>query len=354
MPRATPVNSVYGIAGEELTLNPAGFPTEIASLNASGDKVRDVDDVIRYVRTLDDHNRVIALERIGLLGTAITDNNGFFETRSSYDNLNRPVERNNYNSSGNLLANDNGIATVRTLYTAYPDWDQMTEATLMFPDSPLKTKKAAFTRSSAPPISAAFLSVKPTLTMREQLARTMKPAFMNDATDTTITRVLGNQLSEAYSGMDGNPTNQKPFDYAEVTYKYDDKNRVIEKSYFGDDGTPQVVASIGAAIIRQEYDSQGNLVHRQFFDGLGHPSPHVDYGAPAIRIKVDGDTTYISLRNADDQPMKNPIHGYYAFSYKTATDKPLTRTRNLYFDRYGQKLSLTSRASRSSILIFMR
>ena len=37
--------------------------------------------------------------------------------------------------------------------------------------------------------------------------------------------------------------------------------------------------------------------------------------------------------------MKNPISGYYAFSYKTATDHPLSPT-NLYFDRHGRLMSL--------------
>ena len=97
---------------------------------------------------------------------------------------------------------------------------------------------------------------------------------------------------------------------------------MIEKAYFGDDGTPQIPPNLGAAMIRQEYDAQGNLVRRQFFDGQGHPSPHVQYGAPAIRIKVEGDTTIVTLRNGKDQPMKNPINGYYAFSYKTSDGPP--------------------------------
>jgi hypothetical protein len=91
-------------------------------------------------------------------------------------------------------------------------------------------------------------------------------------------------------------------------------------------------------MVRQEYDAQGNLVRQRFFDGLGHPSRHVQYGAPGIRIKVDGDTTIVTLRNDKDQPMKHPVNGYYAFSYKTATDRQLSLT-NLYFNQHGRLMS---------------
>ena len=114
---------------------------------------------------------------------------------------------------------------------------------------------------------------------------------------------------------------------------------MIEKDYFGDDGTPQILPDVGAAVIKQQYDDQGNMVRRQFFDGHGHPSPHVRYGVPAIRIKVDGDTTIVTLRNGNDGPMKNPVSGYYAFSYKTATDQPLSLT-NHYYDRHGREMTL--------------
>ena len=66
-------------------------------------------------------------------------------------------------------------------------------------------------------------------------------------------------------------------DFAKVVYKYDDKDRVIEKAFFGDDGTPQIVPDVGAAIIRQTYNQKGELVRREFLDGQRHPSPHVQY-----------------------------------------------------------------------------
>jgi hypothetical protein len=54
---------------------------------------------------------------------------------------------------------------------------------------------------------------------------------------------------------------------------------------------------------------------------------------------VDGDTTYVMLRDAQDQPMKNPVNGYYAFSFKTASDKPLSLT-NKYYDQNERVMSL--------------
>jgi hypothetical protein len=79
-------------------------------------------------------------------------------------------------------------------------------------------------------------------------------------------------------------------------------------------------------------------VRRLFLDGQGHLTPHALFGAPAIRIKVEGDTTIVTLRNENDRPMKDPVHGYYALSYKEG-DRPLTRT-NLYFDRHGRRMTL--------------
>jgi YD repeat-containing protein len=331
-----PAADVEGIEGEELTLNKAGYPTTVTNLDASGGHVRDSSGVIQYVRTLDANNRLIAGRRIGLLGTAITDNNGFFETRTVYDAQGHPMERSNYDSSGNLLNNIDGIADVRTTYTIYPDSTQSIES--YFDSYGL----AAAEKSSGV----------------HQLQRTIDPrGFLLDesyfdttgAPTETIDDAIherrytyddrGNELSQEFFDSDGKPCNQKGVDFARVVYKYDDKNRIIEKAYFGDDGAPQILLSLGAAVIRQEYDSQGNLVHREFFDGQGHPSPHVQYGAPAIRIKVDGDTTIITLRNGRDQPTKNPVNGYYAFSYKTATDHPLSLT-NTYYDRHGREMSL--------------
>jgi hypothetical protein len=79
------------------------------------------------------------------------------------------------------------------------------------------------------------------------------------------------------------------------------------------------------------------MVQRQFFDGQGNPSPHVSYGVPAIRISVQGDIATISLRDAHDEPTRNPIGRYASFSYNTKTDKPLTAF-NKYYDLRGRPM----------------
>ena len=333
-----PVRNVVGIQGEELALNPAGFPTGITNLDAAGDPVRDSSSVIHYARTLDDQNRVIALRRVGLFGTAITDDNGFFETRTIYDQDGHALERSNHDAAGNLLNNDDGIAIVRTINTFNPDSTQCTES--YYDASGL----AAEEKSTGVHQLEQTFDNRGLLLDESYFDASGAPTL---ATDTGIHErrytydARGNELSEEFIDIAGKPMEQKASgsDFARVVYKYDDKNRVIEKAYFGDDGRPQIPLNLGAAVIRQEYDADGNLVRRQFFDGQGHPSPHVQYGVPAIRIKVDGDTTIITLRNGNDKPMKNPIGGFYAFSYKTATDKPLS-LKNLYFDRHGRLMSL--------------
>jgi hypothetical protein len=151
----------------------------------------------------------------------------------------------------------------------------------------------------------------------------------------------GNQTSEEFFGVDGKPIDHRLLGFARVIYRYDDKNRVSSKTYVGDDGLPQVVPTIGAAEIRQEYDAQGNIVRRQFFDGQANPSNHAKYNVPAIRIQVVGDTTIVSLRDANDNPARNPINGYASFSYKTATETPLTR-HNRYYDLAGHRMSAFS------------
>jgi YD repeat-containing protein len=148
----------------------------------------------------------------------------------------------------------------------------------------------------------------------------------------------GNETSEEFFGVDGRPIDHRVLGFARVIYRYDDKNRVAAKSYVGDDGLPQVVQNIGAAEIRQEYDAQGNIVRRQFFDGQGNPSNHAIYNVPALRIKVEGDTTIVSLRDANDHPTRNRVNGYASFSYKTATDTPLSR-HNLFYDLNGRRMS---------------
>jgi len=330
-----PISYVDGIQGEELTLNPAGFPTDVTNLDANGAKARDSSGVLHYVRTLDNQNRLVTGRRIGLFGTAITDDNGFFETRTKYDDQSHPIERGNYDASGNLLNNDDGIALVRTTYTLYPDSTQTIES---YFDA---SGQAAEEKSTGIHQRQRTIDNRGLLLDESYFDATGAPTDTNG--DNVHERRYtyddrANQLTEEFFDANGKPVAQKGPDYAKVVYKYDDKNRVIEKAFFGDDGTPQVLLNLGAAVIRQEYDQQGNMVHRQFFDGRGHPSPHVQYGAPAIRIRVDGDTTIVTLRDGKDQPTKNPINGYYAFSYKTATDHPLSLTNN-YYDQHGRVMS---------------
>jgi YD repeat-containing protein len=327
---------VDGIYGEELTLNKAGFPTEVTNLNEAGNPTRDGSGVIHYMRTLDDHNRLIAGKRIGLLGTEITDDNGFHETRTVYDAQGRPMERDNYDSSGSLLNNNDGVASVRTTYTLYPDSIVSIES--YFDASGLSAEEK----------STGVHQCQRTIDQRGLL---LDESYFDTTGAPTVTLDTGvherrytyddrgNELTEQFFDTDGKPSNQRGTEYARIIYKYDDKNRVVEKAYFGDDGAPQVVLDVGAAVIRQEYDADGNLVRRLFLDGQGHPSPHVLYGVPGIRIKVDGDNTIVTLRGARDQPSKNPVSGFYAFSYKTATDHPLSLS-NTYYDRHGKEMSL--------------
>lgn len=330
-----PIRYIDGIQGEELTLNAAGFPTDVTNLDETGARARDSNGVLHYVRTLDEHNRLIVGRRIGLFGTAITDDNGFFETRTVYNAEGRPMERGNYDASGNLLDNNDGVALVRTTYTIYPDSTQIIES--YFDASGL----AAEEKSSGAHQCQRTVDQRGFLLDESYFDATGAPTLTNDS-GTHERRYTyddhGNQLSEEYFDTNGKPINQKGLDFARVVYKYDNKNRVIEKAYFGEDGSPQILLNLGAAVVRQEYDAQGNLVRRLFLDGQGHPSPHVQYGAPAIRIKVDGDTTLVTLRNGDDKPMKNPVGGYYSFSYKTATDRPLSLT-NKYYDQHDQLMS---------------
>lgn len=330
-----PASNVDGIEGEELTLNPAGFPTDVTNLDASGARAHDSSGVTHYVRTLDEFNRLIIGRRIGLFGTATTDDNGFFETRTLYDTQGRPMERSNYDAAGNLLNNNEGVAVVRTIYTLDPDSTQSIES--YFDSSGLAVEE----KSSGVHELIRQIDKRGLLVDESYLDVTGAPTVdvesgIHERRYTFDDR--GNELSEEFFGIDGKPADRQTFGFAKVVFKYDDKNRVIERAYFGDDGTPQMLPNLGAAIVRLEYDDQGNVVRQQFFDGLNHPSPHVKYGVPAIRIKITGDRTVVLLRDANDQPMENPVGGYYAFSYKTATDRPLTVT-NYYFGKDGGRLS---------------
>jgi hypothetical protein len=326
---------IDGIAGEELSLNAAGYPTDVTNLDESGGRDRDSSGVIHYVRTLDDHNRLVRGRRIGSFGTAVTDDNGFFETRTVYDDQSRPIERGNYDASGNLLNNNDGVALVRTTYTIYPDAIQTVESYFDSSELPVEEKssgvhelervvdKHGLLRSESYYDTTGAPSV-------DLMGGIHERRYEYDS--------RGNEISEQFFDTDDKPIDQKSSGFARVLYKYDDKNRVIEKDYYGDDGSPQILLNLGAAIVRQEYDDNGSMVRRQFFDGEGHPIPHKVYLAPAIRIKVEGGTTTIYLRDAHDKPMVNPIQGYASFSYKTDTDRPLS-LKNKYYDRQGRLMS---------------
>ena len=336
-----PMRNIDGNQGEELTLNPAGYPIEITNIDESGSPARDSSGVLRYLRTLDSHNRLVLGRRQGLLGTAITDGDGLFETRTVYDTEGRVMERSNYDASGNPLNNNDGVAVIRTMYTIYPDSTETIES--YFDASGV----AAEEKISGVHQRQGVTDQRGLLLDESYFDTTGAPTVSSDSGVHEIRYTYderGNELSRSFFDTDGKPVDERKREFARLVYKYDDKNRISEMAFFGADGTPQIPPNLGAAVIRQDYDAKGNMVRRRFFDGQGHPSPHVQYGAPAIRIEVDGDTTIVRLFNGKDQPMKNPINGYYAFSYKPLTDHPLSPT-NLYFDRHGRHLSYFPRVS---------
>ena len=164
--------------------------------------MRDNNGVIHYVRTLDNHNRVVALRRIGLLGTAITDNYGYFETRTVYDVMGRPMERDNYDASGNPLNNNDGVAIVRTIYT-------------LFPDSTL-TINSFF--------DASGLATEEKSTGAHQIQRT--------------TDQRGLLVDEAYFDTTGAPTATIDEGIHERRYTYDDRGNQLSEEYFDVDGKP--------------------------------------------------------------------------------------------------------------------
>jgi hypothetical protein len=335
-----PVVNTNGVEGEELTLNPAGFPTAVTNLNDSGGHMRDTAGVIRYDRTLDKQSRLVRGRRTGLLGTNIRDNDGDFETRSTYDAQSRRVEYDNYDASGQPIEDDEGVASTRTAYptaaqNSAPAGTETDETYFDATGQPVEEKSTGIHARQRTYDPRGFL-------LTEAYFDTSGAPIADAITGVHECRYVyddkGNESSEEFFGVDGQPKDEKVSGFARVDYRYDDKNRVSEKSYVGDDGLPQILPSVGAAAIRQEYDDQGNIIRRQFFDGQGNPAPHVVYGVPAIRIRIDGDSTVVTLRDAHDELTRNPVNGYATFSYKTATDRPLTR-HNLFYDLRGRPMS---------------
>ena len=335
-----PTADYSGVDGEELTLNAAGFPTDLTNLDAQGARARDSSGVMHHLRVLDDHNRLIVGRRIGVFGNAITDDNGYFETRNVYDADGRLMERGNFDADGKRLDDTDGIAIVRTIYTIYPDSTKTTETYYDASELPAAEKSSGVHQRETTVDKRGLL-------IDEAVFDTTGAPTDSHGDGIHEHRYtyddLGNQTSESFFDNDGKPVNDTQLDCARIEYKYNDKNLIVEKDFFGDDGTPQVLPGIGAAIIRQEYDADGNVVRRQFFDGQGQPSRQTEFGAPAIRIKVDGDTTLVTLRDDKDQPMRDPVHGYYAFSYKVG-DTPLS-PHNRYYDRSGHALAYFPRVS---------
>ena len=331
-------NNINGVAGEELKLNADGYPVSVTNLNDAGGTTRDNDGIVRIERTLDSQSRLVQGRRTGLLGVYITDRGGFFETRTVYDGQGRTVEYDNYDASGKPLNDDDGIASIRTAYAIAPEGSTVTESYFDASGAPAAEKSSGIHQRRMVDDPRGFL-------LSAAYFDTGGAPVTDGATGIHERRLVyderGNQTSEEFFGVDGRPANHRLFGFARVIYRYDDKNRVSSKSYVGDDGLPQVVASIGAAEIRQEYDAQGNIVRRQFFDGQGNPSDNAVYNVPALRIRVDGDTTTVSLRDANDHLARNPINGYASFSYKTASDSPLTR-HNLFYDLKGRRMSAFS------------
>lgn len=330
-----PVSNINGVKGEELTLNAAGFPTTLTNLNESGGHMRDTAGAIRYDRTLDKQSRVVRCRRSGLLGTDIRDDNGDFETRTLYDAQSRPVDYGNYDASGQALEDNEGVASCHTTYATLPGSSQVTEDYFDASGRPTEEKSTGIheRRSTYDPngflISEACFDASGAPT-------TDITTGIHERRYTYDSR--GNRTSEEFFGADGQPKNHKVAGFARVIYRYDDKDRVSEKSYVGDDGLPQIQPDVGAAVVRQEYDAQGRIIHCQYFDGQDNPTPHAVYGVPAIRIRVEGDTTIVSLRDAHDELTRNPLGGYATFSYKTATDKPLT-WHNHFYDLRGRPMS---------------
>ncbi len=337
-----PMKNCYDIEGEELTVNTNGYPTDVTNLDASGARMRDSLGVIHYTRILDNFNRVVNGQRIGLLGTPITDNNGYFETRTQYDNESRKTSYDNFDANGAALNNVDGVASFRTSYTIFPEQIQISRGAfdanglavlekntgahtirILRDNRGFKLSEAYFDITGAPCLDIKSEVHERRYTYDEQ----------------------GNTTSEAFYNTDDSLMEEKNRGYARVTYKYDDLNRCIETAFFGDDDMPSIIPSLGAAILRVEYDANGDVCHQQYFDGLGQPTPCTKYGVPAIRIWKQGDRTVISLRDGSDNVMKAPVTGFATVTYKTNAQGDPLLLSYLYYDRFGYPMSYIPRIS---------
>jgi hypothetical protein len=339
--RGNPKKNSDGVFGEELALDGHDVITTITNLDDSGAHMRDDNGVVQYVRTPDAVGRVLSSKRIGLFGTNITDDSGFFERRWKYDPTGQVIEIGNYDDKGELLDNNDGVALIRKTSTFYPDSTQTIES--YFDSSSLAAgekstgvhqRQRTFDKRGFLIDEAYFDSTgAPTTYVEPSVGDTRVHERKLTIDD------LGNIVEEQFFDVTGHPVDERGPEIARIDYKYNPENRVSEELFYGDDGKPQINPQVGAAMVRQEYNDQGLIVHQMFFDGQGHPAQHARYQAAAIRIKVDGDTTCVSLFDDKDQPTKNPVNGYSSFTYKTAGDYPLSLT-NKYYDLRGREMTI--------------
>ncbi len=337
----SPKKSNQDVFGEELTLNAEGYPLSVTNLDDSGAHMRDDNGVVQYVRTLDSAGRVVSTRRVGLFGTDITDDSGCYERRWSYDNSGRAIEIGNYDEHGELLNDKDGVALIRSIYTIYPDSLHTIES--YFDSSGL----AAAEQSTGVHQRQRIFDQRGFLVDEAYFDSTGAPTTYVEpgVGDTRVHERkltiddLGNLVEEEFFDVNGRPVDERGPEIARIDYKYNAQNRISEELFYGDDGKPQINPEVGAAMVRQEYNDKGLIVRQTFFDGQGHPAQSAIYDAPGIRLSVDGDITTVFLTDELGQPTKNPINGYAAFSYKTATDHPLSLT-NTYYDLHGRRLTL--------------
>jgi len=96
----------------------------------------------------------------------------------------------------------------------------------------------------------------------------------------------GNIIEESHFGNDGEP--YRYIGYARVTYKYDDQGNIIERAQFGADGKPP---NFNYAKVTYKYE-QGNIIEEAYFDSHGEPylmggDEYTDYGYTRVTYKYN-------------------------------------------------------------------
>ena len=79
----------------------------------------------------------------------------------------------------------------------------------------------------------------------------------------------GNEIEEAYFGVDGQPCLVND-GYAKFTRKYDGRDNETEAAFFGVEGRPCLVND-GYAKIARKYDGRGNQIEEVYFGVEGQP-----------------------------------------------------------------------------------